>query len=330
MTIITKKLLADYESDHIVMVHPYMYKNTNYYNDLVQIYIKLNKIFSANDIRQTIVLDKGTDYSSYYIKSLHNEIIRYNCDDIWIRDYYPKIYFSRGVNKVIKYKFNAYGEKYTYKMDNNFKETLKYPKDNINLNNFVLEGGNLEFSALGAIITNIKCIYKNNKTLGDVDIEYKLKELKDALELNELLTLNIDELLGDDTNGHIDNLVRFIEDDTIAYFASKDKAYCNYPIAKELERQLDKVLSNSEIIKHALPVYHDTSDMFIRGRKVYPYSKLNFIVSSNCFIFPYIRNNKETILSSLESLDLNKKLFLLNTEAALRENGGLHCLTANI
>ena len=329
MTIITKKLLADYESDHIVMVHPYMYKNTAYYKNLVQIYMKLNRIFVANNIRQTIILDEGTDYSSYYIKSLNNKIIRYNCNDVWIRDYYPKIYSCGGINKIIRYKFNAYGGKYNYKMDNNFKEILSYPTENIDLGDFVLEGGNLEFSSL-SIITNLKCIRKNNKSLRDVDIKEKLKKLKNALRVQELLTFNINELLGDDTNGHIDNLVRFIKDDTIVYFASKDKKYCNYKVADELKRQVDKALSKSKIIKHALPIYHDSNDMFTKGEKVFPYSKLNFITSSNCYIFPYINNNKETILSDLENLHLNKKIFILNTEEALRENGGLHCLTANI
>ncbi len=63
---------------------------------------------------------------------------------------------------MIRYRFNAYGEKYNYKNDNNFKEIFNYVSDEIDLDNFVLEGGNLEFSARGILITNMHCIKNNN------------------------------------------------------------------------------------------------------------------------------------------------------------------------
>ena len=66
MSVITNKLFADYNSNHIIMVHPSMYNDKNYYNDLIKIYTQLNHIFIENNIKQTIVLDNKTNYSDFY------------------------------------------------------------------------------------------------------------------------------------------------------------------------------------------------------------------------------------------------------------------------
>ena len=172
MSVIKKKLLADYESNHIVMVHPHMHRDKSHYCDLYTIFSSLNKIFINNKTKQTIVFDENGEFENLYnlTAPLVSKIF-YNCDDIWIRDYFPKIYISDGAKKMIRYRFNAYGEKYNYKNDNNFKEILNYISDEIDLDSLVLEGGNLEFSASGILITNMHCIKKNNIANYTINVE---------------------------------------------------------------------------------------------------------------------------------------------------------------
>ena len=76
--------------------------------------------------------------------------------------------------------------------------------------------------------------------------------------------------------------------DTIVYFASKDKSYCNYDITYELGKQIDDILNKSTLIKKAIPVYHSKIDELVSNKIIYPYSKLNFIAAKNLFIFPCI------------------------------------------
>ena len=324
------KLLPDFKSQHIIMVHPYMYEGKHYFIDLVDIYKNLNKIFLDNSVSQTIVLDQNSILSDYYIGSQESDIrtIYYNCDDVWIRDFMPKLYICGHDKKRIDYQFNAYGEKYPHNRDKNFKNVISISKGNVELNDLVLEGGNLEFSSKG-IITNMHAINKNN-IKKNINIEQRLFELKESLEVEELLFIWIPGITGDDTNGHIDNLVRYIDENTIVYFASKDKKYCNYKIAYELEKQIDSLISRSKSITNAFPIYHNSNDVLSIDSKVLPYSKLNFILTKNVLVIPCINSNKDSIYSDLDKIHIKNKTYVLNSEAALFEYGGLHCLTANI
>ena len=62
MSVIKKKLLADYESNHVVMVHPPMHRDKSHYSDLCTIFSSLNKIFINNKTKQTIVFDENGKY----------------------------------------------------------------------------------------------------------------------------------------------------------------------------------------------------------------------------------------------------------------------------
>ena len=331
MSVVKKKLWADYESNHIVMVHPHMHREKSQYGDLCTIFCNLNKIFINNKTKQTIVFDKNGKFQNLYdLRDPSVSKIFYNCDDIWIRDYLPKIYISEGSKKMIRYRFNAYGEKYNHKNDNKFKEIFNYVSDEIDLDNLVLEGGNLEFSARGILITNMHCIKKNNLANYRINVEEEINRMIEKLGIREFFTINLNGIIGDDTNGHIDNFIRFIDNETIVYFASKDESYCNYQLACKLAKQVRDIVDRSKIIKQAIPLYHSKDDELIKNGKIYPYSKLNFIATKECFIFPCISNNRESLQHDLDVLPSKTKMYVINIEAALAEYGGLHCLTANI
>ena len=329
---IENKLYADYVSDHIMMTYPWMHQKHYYYSDLVMMYRNLSKIFDKNNIRQTLILPEIAEYDHELISLLkpNVETINYSCDDIWIRDYYPKLYFDGKYKKAIYYNYNGYGKQYSYSKDNNLKKIASMHLLGIDLKDLVLEGGNLEFSSKGVLIANKRCLVKNNTNFHCDKIIKKINLLKNEINISETYIINIDSILGDDTNGHIDNLVRFIDDETLVYFASKDKSYPNYKLACELKKQVNNILETSHIIKKILPINHTSDDIFIKNKKIYPYSKLNFIATKNCYIFPSIGANEDTLKNDLDQLNLGRKFYIINSEASLVENGGLHCLTTNI
>ena len=332
MSIITDKLLADFDSNHIIMVHPYMYKDKFFYNNLVKLYSDLNYIFLENKVQQTIILNHSSNYSDYYIRESDPliNVVLYECDDIWIRDYFPKISISGGNKIMIKYQYNAYGEKYSYHNDNNLKNVFDSYYDCIDLGDIVLEGGNLEFSPDGVLLANINSITNNNIRDETSQVKKKIFQIKERINIPEVYFIDVPPLCGDDTNGHIDNLVRFINRNTIIYFASKKKSYCNYKVACELEKQLENIVNKSKVIENMIPLYHDEIDVYVRGNKIYPYSKLNFIATKSAFIFPALKNNEDMLKLEIAKLPINVKTYIVNTETSLLENGGLHCLTANI
>ena len=325
------KLIADYNSNHIVMVYPAMHNKFLYFEDIKKIYLELSIILSKNNICQSFIVPKRYRNEDRFFHGLNPniEIIKYNCDDIWIRDYHPKLYSTTEGLKKIDFDFNGYGEKYLYSNDNNYKYTLDMYDSDFDLKGYVIEGGNLEFSSKGAVITNQNSFIKNNHKYSGKNIIDKLMFLKEKIPFNELFVLELDSIEGDDTNGHIDNMIRFIDDENLVYLASTDKSYVNYELAKELKNQLESIKKKSKIIKNIFPIFHDDRDT-LYNNKFYPYSKLNFIITSNCIIFPSITNNDMSIIDSLDDLPIRKEKYNINCEASLMEYGGLHCLSMNI
>ena len=326
------KLLADYDSKHIVMVYPIMHDKFHYYEDIKDIYLKLSNIMSDNKISQSYIVPEDYHDEDNFFKNLSPEIeiIKYNCNDIWIRDYYPKLYRTKEGKSIISFDYNGYGEKYEYKKDNNYKYTLDEYNCEFDLKGFVVEGGNLEFSSKGVVLTNQSSFTKNNNKHSRDEILNTLVLLKKLIPFNELFTLELDPIRGDDTNGHIDNMVRFLDDENIVYLASRDKSYINYNLADELRKQLESIKRKSKIIKNIFPIYHDDRDTFYYKNKFYPYSKLNFLITEKCIVFPSIRENQSSIIESINYLPINRKKYTINCEASLLENGGLHCLSMNI
>lgn len=328
----TNKLFADYESDHIVMIYPHMYQKRYFYNDLLDIYKRLLDIFSKNNIKYTVITRDEFDNIEIFLDRIDSSknTIKYECDDIWVRDYFPKIYIDNNKKKLINYDFNSYGCKYNYTKEVKLKNMFEYQFVDADLDDIVLEGGNIEFSSEGVILTNMNSILKNNKSDNNQYFRDKLLKAKNKLDVSELFIFDVPEIIGDDTNGHIDNLVRFIDGNTILYFASKDTSYQNYQLARKLERQIENIMNKSKIIKNAIPFYHDKDDEFIVNNKLYPYSKLNFIATQNMLIFPCLEKNKNSIELQIKSLPIKTPMYTVKCEAALLEYGGLHCLTANI
>ena len=332
MTMLDNKLFADYESNHIVMTYPSMHAELEYYKKIKHVYINLSKILSHNKILQSFIVPKDFKESKSFLHELnqHVNIIKYDCDDIWIRDYYPKIYLKNGSKYKLDFDYNAYGEKYPFRKDDYLKYTLNQYNTEFDLSGFVLEGGNLEFSKRGVVISNSRCLKKNNYKCSAQNVLDKLLFIKNKLSFNELHMIEVGNIQGDDTNGHIDNLVRFIDDENIVYFASNDKQYINFDIAKELEHQLLIIKRKSKIIKNIFPIFHNEEDTFIYNDNYYPYSKLNFVITSNCIIFPSIKKNQSYLSNWVEKIASSKKKYIINCEGILIENGGLHCLSANI
>ena len=326
------KLLADYDSTHVVMVYPSMHEKFPHFKDMKKIYSGLSSILTRNNILQSFIIPENySNHESFFEKLNPNiEIIKYNTDDIWIRDYYPKLYSTNKGLKRIDFSFNGYGEKYSYHNDNDYKHTLDMYESDFNFKDYVIEGGNLEFSSKGIVITNRYSIKKNNHKYSDDQVLDRLMFLKNEIPFNELFTLEIEPIKGDDTNGHIDNLVRFIDDENLAYFASSDKTYINYDVARELKIQLKYIKKKSKIIKNIFPIFHDDRDTFHVDDKFYPYSKLNFLMTKSCVVFPSIKNNHSSFLDSINDLPILKKKYNINCEASLLEYGGLHCLSMNI
>ena len=141
-------------------------------------------------------------------------------NDTWARDHGFITVEENGTNVLLDFCFNGWGEKFEAELDNQINRHL-YDKgivkgiyeDHLD---FVLEGGSIESDGKGTVFTTTCCLMAphRNQPFTQADIEVRLKEYLGA---ERIVWLNHGSLIGEDTDGHIDTLVRICPDDTILY-----------------------------------------------------------------------------------------------------------------
>jgi agmatine deiminase len=166
------------------------------------------------------------------------EFVTLATNDSWIRDYGPIfVAGAGGVRLALDWKFNSWGEKYgPYDLDDVIPRRLAHQFGFECLEApLVLEGGSIDVNGAGALLTTESCLLNPNRNAGmsKADIEDYLRVF---LGVSNILWLG-DGIAGDDTDGHVDDLARFVSRDTIVTVVEHDRADDNYqPLAENLER----------------------------------------------------------------------------------------------
>ena len=161
-------------------------------------------------------------------------------------------------------------------------------------------------------------------------VEDKIKDAFKKVIDGSYHFINLKGLTGDDTNGHIDNLVRFKNDQTILYMASDDRNHPDYLMLKELETQLQSILVESNIIDSMIPIDHDLNDVVKNDDgNILPFSYLNYIEIGNVIIFPINANTDSEKKSAIKEIFANNNIYFIESVGLLNEFGGLHCCSNN-
>src|SRR6476619_1635346 len=157
----------------------------------------------------------------------------------WCRDHGP-IFLTRDHDPriaVVDWDYNAWGNKYPpFDLDEvvptRLAEILKLP---VFYPHMILEGGSIDVNGSGALLTSESCLLNKNRNpnLSRDEIEQRLR---DYLGVSDILWLG-DGIAGDDTDGHIDDLTRFVSDDTVVTVVERDPQDANYaPLQDNLTR----------------------------------------------------------------------------------------------
>ncbi len=166
------------------------------------------------------------------------EIFELPTDDIWIRDYGPLFIDDDDELAAVSYEFNAWGKKFPpWDLDNavpgRIAEALGI---SFRSEAFVFEGGAIEINGYGAGITTRDCMVGSGRN-SESDLSAVEKALKETLGLSDLLTLP-KGLAGDHTDGHIDNVARFVAPDRLVLAREDDPVSPNYEILREAHLRL--------------------------------------------------------------------------------------------
>jgi agmatine deiminase len=187
------------------------------------------------------------------------EIVDIPTNDCWIRDYGPTFVVDSRDESIqgINWRYNAWGGKYApWDLDNAAARRIcHYETIPCADSPLCVEGGALEFDGTGRLLTTVDCLLTDtrNPNWSQQQIE---SELTSRLGLHEILWLSGGGLEGDDTDGHIDQIARFLAPDTIVAAVCQDKTDPNHePLAENFRQLIEWAERTSPAVSvHPLPI----------------------------------------------------------------------------
>ena len=255
--------------------------------------------------------------------------------DSWIRDYGPNFLLNRET-RTLAYNdwiFNAWGNKYEeLKRDDTIPErleaTLGVPRFEPGI---VMEGGSIEVNGNGIVMTTEQCLLNPNRNpeIGETVIK---NHLKSYLGVERILWLG-EGIVGDDTDGHIDDIARFVADDTIVCALEDDPADANYELLQDNLRRLEKATDlegrNFEIVTLPMPGVVTASNYSSeRGLDRLPASYANFYIANNVVLAPIFgHENDKRALDILQRVFPDRRVVGINCEPLVWGMGTIHCVT---
>jgi agmatine deiminase len=245
----------------------------------------------------------------------------------WCRDHGP-IFLTRDLDPklaIVDWDYNAWGNKYPpFDLDDvvptRVADILKLP---IFSPHMILEGGSIEVNGTGALLTTESCLLNRNRNphLSRDEIEQRLR---DYLGVREILWLG-DGIAGDDTDGHIDDLARFVSEHTVITVVEENRGDENYePLQENLARLREMKIDNREIDIITLPM---PKEIMREGLRL-PASYANFYIANSCVLIPTFADPAdEPALSILRKLFPDRHVIGIDCRELIWGLGTFHCLT---
>ena len=250
-------------------------------------------------------------------------------NDAWCRDHGPAFLINRNAEQkkiIVDWGYNAWGGKYPpFDLDDNIPTLIaQHYKIPVVYPGIVMEGGSVDFNGKGTVITTTSCLLNTNRNphLDQGQIE---QYLHDYYGVENILWLG-DGIVGDDTDGHIDDLARFVNENTVVTVVEENKKDENYSILQENLKSLKKLrLENGkplDIVELPMPAAVVYEDMRL------PASYANFYIGNKYVIVPTFRDkNDDRALQVLQSCFQDRKVIGLDSLDIIWGLGSFHCLS---
>jgi agmatine deiminase len=251
------------------------------------------------------------------------EIVRGLFGDIWLRDTGP-IYVKDGATEVLAtgFRFNGWGGKYVLDHDDTVAEQIAAASGTpLEAFDAVLEGGAVDHDGLGGLLTTRQCLLHTNRN-GWTEAEAKAL-LRRALGARRLIWLD-DGLIGDHTDGHIDNLARFVAPGVIALPVATGSDDPNAQVFEAAADALAKAPGAPlQTVRLASP------GLVEDGGQPIPASHMNFVIANTAVLMPTYTDGEacELALETLRSLFPERAVIGLPSRALLSGGGSFHCIT---
>jgi agmatine deiminase len=302
-----------------------------------QIFIQMIEALTPHEVVNLLVDDEDTKESvksqCRFASATNIRFHQIKTVDSWIRDYGPNFLIDdRGDLAFNDWRFNAWGDKYEdLKKDDRIPSILE---GELNSQRFepgiVMEGGSIEVNGQGCVLTTEQCLLNKNRNphLNKNEIE---QYLNDYLGAAKILWLG-EGIVGDDTDGHIDDIARFITVDTIACVVEEDPQDANYDLLQDnLQRlQVMRDLHDSpfRIVTLPMPGIVGGESTDTRNLDRLPASYANFYIANNVVLAPVFgHKNDQRAVETLQQLFKDRRVVPINCEPLVWGMGTIHCVS---
>ena len=259
-------------------------------------------------------------------------VYRVESDDVWARDHGPITVIRDGRLVHLDFGFNGWGGKFSAERDDALTRRLaelgawSAPVETVD---FILEGGGIEVDGCGALLTTERCLLAKtrNPELDRAGIEALLRE---RLGVERILWLQHGDLLGDDTDGHIDTIARFCDAHTIAWQDCDDESDAQYADLKALGAELAELRTRDGGVYELVPLPLPAPIFDEDGRRL-PAGYANFLIMNGCVLVPVYGDANDAIaLERLREVFEDREVIGVDCRALIRQYGSLHCVTMQI
>ena len=260
------------------------------------------------------------------------ELFDHPHNDVWCRDHGP-IFVKHGQTgeiAVTDWEFNAWGGKFPpWDLDNSIPELVSRALGLRRFNGgMILEGGAIEINGRGQLLTTDAVLLNPNRNphLSRTQTEDKLR---DGLGVNDIIWLR-QGIEGDDTDGHIDDLARFVQEDRIIACIDRDRSSPNHAVLEENQSRLRTASGPHgrpfEVIPIPLPEACEVPGWRL---PVLPASYVNFLIVNGGLLVPTFRQHAgdDHALGLLRELFPDRQVLGIDCLDLVEEGGTLHCIS---
>ena len=254
----------------------------------------------------------------------------------WMRDSGPIIVKNGNQREALNFNFNGWAKYKNIQLDKfvpaKVGEFLNIPVTSVLYKGkpVIVEGGAIDTNGCGTLLTSEEClmhpdIQVRNPNFTKADYEAVFKEY---LGITNVIWLG-DGIEGDDTHGHIDDLCRFVNEDTIVTIVESDSNDSNYkPLQDNLKRLQNAKLENGKspkIVQLPMPKRLDFDGLRL------PASYANFMILNTCVLVPTFNDSNDRIaLNILADCFPNREIIGISAVDFIWGFGTLHCLSQQI
>ncbi len=286
----------------------------------------------ARGERVDLLVDDGRteDRVRSKLSSKNVSFHRIRSADVWIRDYGP-IFITRERGKdsvaATKWEFNAWGKKYDDLLPDNAtgREVAKSSGLRTFQTGAVLEGGSIDVNGCGTLLTTEQCLLNVNRNpgLGRTELE---RLLRDYLGASRVIWLGRG-VAGDDTDGHVDDIARFVDENTVLCMSEKDKGDANYEALAQNRATLSAYRDGEGRRLQVVPVEMPREVGSEDGRL--PASYANFYIGNSALLVPVFGDARRdsAALETLSDIFQGRRVVPVDCRALVFGFGGIHCVT---